>query len=301
MNGDNAMTTVTGPVTGPPRAPARLTMTPGRRVTLAIGVPIALALIGLSALSFVSNIGMASFQVNRTIPLEHGRLVANANGGDLTVRKGGAGGASADTAQLTGTVQYSMVRPDFSVSGSDGINLHCRYLFGNCQLNAVLSVPPGTALDLASGGGNMQVGGIQSAVTLTSDGGEISLSGSRSAAIVDSGGGNVSVSDLGGVLKFITSGGNVNGNSLTSPNVTMDSGGGNVSLTFTTPPASLSVTSSGGNVTIVLPHDATQYAVTVVPDGGDYQPSRSVPLNPSATDTIIVKSGGGNVSIVEPS
>ncbi len=283
---------MTGPVTGPPRAPARLTMTPGRWVTLLIGVPVALAIIGLSALSLVSNIGTASFPVSRTIPVDHGRLVASTGGGDFTVRQGQPG----DAAQLTGTVQYTLVRPDFSVNGT-GISLHCRLFTGNCGLNATLTVPPRTALDLTSGGGNMRVGGIQGVVTLNSAGGDVWLSGSASAATVDSGGGNLSVSDLGGALHFTTSGGDVNGDSLTSPNVTMDTGGGNVSLTFTRPPASLTVTSSGGDVTIVLPRGATQYAISYQTSGGDY--SAPVPTSPTAADKISVYSGGGNVSITQ--
>ena len=236
--------------------------------------------------------------VSRAVPLDHGRLVADLNGADLTVRQGRAGGAGGGTAQLTGTVQYSLVRPDFSVSGSTGIDLHCRFLLGNCGLNAELSVPPGTALDLTSGGGNVQVSGIQSTVTLTTGGGDVSLSGSSRAATVDSGGGNLSVSDLGGVLKFITSGGDVDGSSLTSPKVTMDTGGGNVSLTFTSPPANLSVTSGGGDITIVVPRGTTEYAIKKSTAGGDY--GDSVPTNRLAANKITVDSGGGNVTITEP-
>ncbi len=288
------MTTVTRPVAGQEHPPARLTMTPGRWVALMIGVPIALALILGGGLSLVSNVGTASYHVDRAIPLDHGRLVASANGSDLTVRQvPGSGG----TARLAGTVQYSLVRPDLTVTDGTGFSLHCRIFLGNCGLDATLSVPPGTGLDLTSGGGNMQVGGVQSAVTLTSDGGDVSLSGSGKAATVDSGGGNLSLSDLGGVLNFTTSGGNVNGDSLTSPKVTMDTGGGNVSLTFTRPPASLSVTSSGGNITIVVPRGATEYAIKEDTAGGDY--GTSVPRNDLAANKITVSSGGGNVSIIQ--
>jgi hypothetical protein len=290
------MTTVTGPVAGQSHPPARLTMTPGRWVALMIGVPIALALILGGGLSLVTDIGTASYHVDRAISLDHGRLVASANGSDLTVRQAQAGGSSA---RLTGTVQYSLIRPDFTVTDGTGFSLRCRLFLGNCGLDALLSVPAGTALDLTSGGGNMQVGGIQSAVTLTSGGGDIWLSGSRSAAIVDSGGGNLSVSDLGGVLKFITGGGDVDGNGLRSPVVTVKSGGGNVSLTFTSVPSNVDVEGSGGDVTIVLPRGATQYAVTVVTGGGNYQPSPLVPVNQAAVDRITVNSGGGNVSIVK--
>jgi hypothetical protein len=297
MNGDTAMTTVTGPVTGPPQAPDRLRMTPGRWLALAIGVPVALVLIIGNGFSLVTDIGMASYHVDRAIPLDHGRLVASTGGGDLTVRQGAV---SSGQAQLTGTVQYSLVRPDFTVNGT-GISVHCRLFTGNCGLNATFDVPPGTALDLDSGGGNMQIGGIQSTVTLTSSGGDVALSSSGSAATVDSGGGNLSISQLGGILTFTTSGGDVDGNELTSPKVTTDSGGGNVTLTFTRPPANLSIVSSGGDVTVVLPRGATQYDLKVQTSGGDYSPSSSVPLNQAAVhNKITVDSGGGNVSITEP-
>jgi hypothetical protein len=293
MNGDTALTTVTGPVTGPPRAPARLTMTPGRWITLLIGVPVILAFIGLNALSLVADVGTASYPVSRTIPVDHGRLVASIDGGDFNVRQGQPG----DAAQLTGTVQYSLIRPDFSVNDGTGISLHCRFPFGNCGLNATLTVPPRTALDLSSGGGDMRLGDIGSAVTLDSAGGNVSLSGAGGAATVTTGGGDLSDSGAGGILKFHTGGGNVDGSGLLSPNVDVGSGGGDVALTFTRVPANVHVVSSGGDITIVLPPGATQYSITVVTDGGDYQPSPSVTNNQAAADKINVNSSGGDVSI----
>jgi hypothetical protein len=294
MNGDTAMTTVTGPVTGPPRAPARLTMTPGRWVTLAIGVPIVLGLILGSALSLVSDIGTASFRVDQTIPVDHGRLVASIAGGDFNVQQGPPG----DAAQLTGTVQYSLVRPDFSVGDGTGISLRCRFLFGNCGLNATLSVPPRTALDLSSGGGNMRLGDIQSAVTLNSGGGDVSLSGAGAAATVTTSGGNLSDSGASGILTFSTAGGDVDGSGLLSPSVHVDAGGGDVALTFTRVPANIYVDSSGGDITIVLPRGATRYAIAATPSGGDYS-APGVQVNPAAANTITVKSGGGDISITE--
>lgn len=286
------MTTVTGPVTGPPRAPARLTMTPGRWVTLLIGLPVALGLIGLSALSVVSGIGMASFPVSRTIPVDHGRLVARIDGGDFTVQQGQAGGS----ALLTGTVQYSLIRPDFAVNGT-GITLHCRLFTGNCGLNAKLTVPPRTALDLTSGGGDLRLGDIQSAVTLNSGGGDVSLSGPGATAIVTTSGGDLTDSGARGFLTFHTGGGDVDGSGLLSPSVTVGSGGGDVTLTFTKVPAYISVDSSGGDINIVLPRSATRYAIQVNAGGGDYRPV--VPDNDAAADKIKVTSSGGDVSITE--
>jgi putative adhesin len=229
------MTTLptTGPVTSPPSRPGALRMTPGRRVTLAIGVPIALVCIGWSAFSLVASIGQASFPVSTTIPVQNGRLVASTGGGDLNVRQGQA---SSGTARLTGRVDYSLVRPRFTASSS-GISLHCDVPTGNCGLNATLDVPSHTAVDLNTGGGN------------------------------------VTASDLGGALKFGTGGGDVDGSGLFSPHVTTDSGGGNVTLVFTTVPDYVKVDSSGGDITIVVPRGTASYDIKSNASGGDYHAS----------------------------
>jgi hypothetical protein len=291
------MTTLpaTGPVTSPPRPPATLRMTPGRWVTLAIGVPIALAFIGWSGFSLVAAIGQASFPVSTTIPVEHGRLVASTGGGDLTVHQGQVSGA---TARLTGTVQYSLVRPDFTVTGN-GISLHCRLPTGNCGLNATLDVPSHTSVDLTSGGGDMQVSGIQGNVRLDSGGGDAGISAIDGTADVLTGGGNLTASDLGGVLAFTTSGGDVDGSALFSPHVTTGSGGGNVSLVFTQVPDYVKVSSSGGDITIVVPHGNTSYAITSNASGGDYH--STVPTNNASRHRVQVDSGGGNISIAKAS
>src|SRR5271157_3936362 len=170
-----------------------------------------------------------------------------------------------DQAHSPGTVQYSLVHPNFTVIGT-AVNLDCRIPSGNCGLNATLDVPADTPVDLASGGGNVQASGIQRDVTLDT-----------------AGGGDVTVNDL------------------FSPHVKVETGGGNVTLVFTRAPAYLDITSSGGDITVVLPHSkTTQYAISYNTGGGDY--SASVPVNLAATaHTITVASGGGNVNISEAS
>jgi hypothetical protein len=291
------MTTLppTGPVTSRGRPPARLRMTPGRWITLLIGVPIALAFIGWSGFSLVASIGQASFPVSTTIPVKHGRLVASTGGGDITVHQGQLGGG---LARLTGTVQYSLVRPRFTVTDS-GVSLHCRLPTGNCGLSATLDVPPRTVVDLTSGGGNMQVSGIQDNVMLDSGGGDVGVSSIGGNADLVTGGGNVTAGDLGGTLTFTTSGGDVEGSGLFSRHVTLSSGGGNVSLVFTQVPDDLKISSSGGNIAIVLPHGSTAYAISSQTGGGHYR--ASVPTNDASGNKIQVDSGGGNVSIAKAS
>ncbi len=288
---------ITTPATGAPRASGgALRMTPGRWVALALGVPVALALIGWSAFSLVAWIGQASFPVSTSIPLQDGHLVASTGGGDLTVHQDQA---RSSTARLTGTVQYSLVRPHLTIDGA-GVHLDCRLPTGNCGLNAVLDVPLDTAVNLASEGGNMQVSGIDSDVTLNSGGGDVTVSGVGGIADVTTGGGNLTASDLGSIRQFSTDGGDVNGTDLFAPQVTTESGGGNVTLVFTRVPVNLNITSDGGDITILLPHGSTSYAITYQTEGGDY--SAQVPQAPtgsSSSNKIIVNSGGGNISIAE--
>ena len=273
-----------------------LRMTPGRRVALAIGVPLALALIVGTGFSFVADIGQASFPVNVNLPVSDGHLAASAGGGDLTVRQDQARSA---TARLTGTVDYSLVRPSLTIS-ADGFHLDCRLATGNCGLNATLGVPLGTAsVNLASEGGNMQVNGIDSNVTLNSGGGDVTVSGVGGIVDASTGGGNVTASDLTRTLQFTTDGGDVNGNGLSAPRVTTESGGGNVTLVFTRVPVNLQITSDGGDITIVLPRGSTPYYITYNTDGGVY--SAQVPTTNSkpAKNQINVQSGGGNISIAQ--
>jgi len=295
MNGDSALTTV--PATRPKRAHAALPLTPGRWITLMIGVPIALALIGWTAFGLVADVGQASFPVNATIPLENGQLVASMNGSDITLHQDQARNGPA---RLTGTVQYSLVRPKFTVIGTD-VSLDCHIPTGNCGLNATLGVPADTPVNLATGGGNVQASGIQRDVTLDSGGGDVTISGPGGNTDLTTGGGNVNAADLGGIVNFSTAGGDVTVNDLFSPHVKLVTGGGNITLVFTRAPTSLDITSAGGDVDVVLPHGSTPYRVKVTADGGDYAPSPTVPTSSTSRHAITVDSGGGNITITEAS
>jgi DUF4097 and DUF4098 domain-containing protein YvlB len=289
------MTTV--PATRPPRAPAPLPMTPGRWLTLMIGVPIALALIGWTGFSIVTGVARASYPVTGTIPLENGQLVASMGGADVTLHQDQA---RSGTARLSGTVDYSLVHPNFTVIGT-AVNLDCRLPTGNCELSTTLDVPADTPVDLATSGGNVQASGIQRDVTMDTAGGDVTLSGVDGNTDLSTGGGNVNAGDLGGIVNYTTAGGDITVNDLFSPHVKLDTGGGNVTLTFTEAPAYLDITSSGGDITVLLPHSTTtQYAISYQTEGGVY--SASVPVNLAAkAHTITVDSGGGNVNISEAS
>jgi hypothetical protein len=281
-------------------APGTLRLTPARVLTLVIGVPLILALIGWLGFSAVALVSRGSYHVSYVIGVRDGQLVAGVGGengaGDVVLRPG-----PGHTARLTGTVQYHLVRPAITQStGTNGTNfdVNCRIPTGSCGLDATVEVPPQTAVTLSSGGGNMEVSGIED-VTLSSEGGDVAVSGPGGITTVDTGGGNLTASDLAGIVKFSTSGGDITGNDLAAPSVNVGSGGGNITLVFAQPPANLDITSDGGDVTVLLPRGATAYRITSTADGGDE--SQSVPTSPQSQHAISVDSGGGNISIAEAS
>jgi hypothetical protein len=274
-----------------------LRMTPARLATLVIGVPLVLMLIGWIGFNAVALDARGSFPVSYVLPVQDGQLVASFGGGNITLRPG-----QGNTARLTGTVQYDLVRPhvtESSTAAGTRLGVSCRVPVGSCGLTATLQVPPQIGLTLSSGGGDLDISGPATSVNLSSEGGDIAIAGVGGLARVSTGGGDLSANDLAGILQFSTSGGDINGGDLTAPSVNADSGGGDVTLVFTKSPANLDITSDGGDITVLLPHGDTGYNVTSSADGGD--DTVSVPVSPSSKNTINVDSGGGDITIAEAS
>ena len=296
MNGDTTMTSALPTSGGGLRKPGgALRMRPARILTLVIGVPLALILIGWTSFGVVAELAVASFPVSYAIPVHDGQLVANVASGNVTVRPGGG-----DTAHLVGVVQYNLIRPGITENAAASrttVDVTCHVVIGSCGLNATLTVPARTDVSLSTDGGDMAVSGVAGNVKLSSAGGNVTVSGVGGNASVSTGGGNITASGLPGQLTFTTSGGNINGDTLSALHVNTDSGGGDVSLVFTQPPANLDMVSHGGNIKVVLPHSSTGYAITNSSGGGNV--SEPVTLNSTSPDKITVDSGGGNISITE--
>jgi hypothetical protein len=320
--------------TSPVTSPGRLRMTPGRRVTLAIGVPLVLSLIGWAGFSLVALVGQASFPVSYAIPVHDGQVNVGLNGSNVTVFQGQGG-----TARLTGTVQYTFFRPAVTATtttaGSTQVAVDCHISVGNCGMNATLDVPARTALTASTDGGDASVSGLDAPITLNLQGGNLTASDLRGNLKLDTGGGDVSGSELTGDLVFateggnvtandfqgdlqldtgggdlsgsgmagqvavITEGGNINENAVTAPTVTAQSGGGDVTLTFTQPPTNLQITAEGGNVTVVLPVGSTTYDIsTPGTDGGNVSYPASL-VSSSSPHVITINGGGGDINITQ--
>jgi hypothetical protein len=256
-----------------------LPLTRARWVALLLGVPLCLALIGNTGLSLVGALGKGSFPVSYTYPRGTTTVSASVSGGQVLIQPGPGG-----QARLTGTAEYSIVRPHLIISNSgtvDSFRYDCVFPYGNCGLDATLSVPPERATLVSTDGGDATVTGMSAQVKLSTGGGDIS-------AYHDS-----------GPLDLHTDGGDITAATrITSTDVTAFSGGGDIKITFTAVPHYVHLTTDGGDITLVLPPNPDGYNVTPHTDGGNV--ADTVTQNPLSPDTIIVSSGGGDITISPP-
>ena len=312
-----------------------LRMTPGRWVALAVGVPVALALIGWAGFSLVSSLARGSYPFSYQVPVQDGQVAVNVNAGAVTLREASGSGA----AWLTGTVQYGLVRPgisEFTTPTGTSVGVNCGDVTNtNCDVNATLDVPAKTGVTLWSNGGDVTASGFSSGVTLLAAGGNVDASdlsgdlrldtgggdltgtGLTGAIQVTTEGGNVDASNLNstGTMRFDTGGGDLNGNGLTgdlqliteggnvgtngvvSQHVVVQSGGGDVTLAFAQIPQSLQITAEGGNVAVILPPGDTKYAVSTPDTSGGNVSYPSSLVDSNSPHKITIDSGGGDITI----
>jgi hypothetical protein len=318
-----------------PRGPlGSLLMTPGRWVALAVGVPVALALIGWTGFSLVTTVARGSYPFSYAIPVQDGQVAVNINAGDVTLRE--APGSS--TARLTGTVQYGLIRPaigeTITPTGAS-IDMSCNGINTDCGMSGTLDVPAATAVTLWSNGGNVTASGFSSGITLSAGGGNVNVTNLAGNLQLDSGGGDLNANGLTGTLQIATEGGNVNAddwagtgttrvdtgggdmtvNGLTgnfqmsteggnvdasgvaSALVAMDSGGGDVTLALTQVPQNLQITAEGGNVTVILPLGSTTYNISTPDNQGANVSYPQSLFSSQSTHKITIDSGGGDITV----
>jgi hypothetical protein len=262
-------------------------------VALLLGVPVVLVVITANAYSVVQNLGKGSFPVPDTaLTVPSSGLAVSLGGGNATVR----GDASlTSTAHLSGTVSYALERPSLHLRAGN-VSLSCPFIDGgNCDLSATVDAPERAPLKLTTGGGDLSVSGLSGAVSASTDGGNVTASRLTADVTVSTGGGDVTVSQLSGTVSLHTDGGNITGTAITSAHVSAATGGGDITLTLTRPPRDLTVSTDGGNVTIVVPAGVAYDVVQEYTAGGSA--SKSVELSSTSPYKISATSGGGDITI----
>jgi hypothetical protein len=254
-----------------------LPMTAGRRVALAIGVPLCLALTANTGLDLVADVGRGTVPVDYHIPAAARRVSVTTSGGSVLLRQITGGQAS-----VVGTATYSLIRPRITerlMAGESVITYRCVFWEGDCGFDGTVSVGAGTAVSVSTGGGDVTADGTSGTVSLST------------------GGGNVAADRVSGDLALSTGGGNVQVTAVAATQVSADTGGGDVEIVFTQVPRNVQVSTGGGDITIVVPPGSTQYHVTSSTGGGSN--NDEVPENKLSPRVIDATSGGGDITIRE--
>lgn len=265
-------------------------MTTARSRALLLGVPVLAALIGLTSLSVIAQIGSASFPVDVTgIPVPRGQLTAQIPG-NVTLRQ-----APVSAGELTGTAHYSLLRPSFGHTAGV-VRFHCPFPDGNCELDGTLQIPRAArAVSLSTSGGDVTIPYLTSDLTLRTGGGNLSSGTLTGALDLRTNGGEVNAGTFSGTSVNVSlGGGNLDVKAMAVQRATIDSSGGHVILNYTKQPAGLQISSGGGNVTLVVPRG--RYKISYSSGGGSV--SNAAGDDPSAAGhSISIDSSGGDITI----
>lgn len=255
---------------------APLPMTPGRRLALAVGVPLALVIIGWTGFNEVAFAAIGSYPVRLDVPL-HGRTV-RFSAGPANVRVTQAAG---DRLRLSGKARYSIVRSSVTWHTTPSgviMSPDCDFPAGVCDFDLQAVLPTGRPLSLSDSSGNVTLQGLSGRVQADDGSGDINGSALSGDADLQAGSGNITIDGLSGAK------------------VTASDNSGDVALTFTKVPARVVVSAGSGNVTLVLPPGTTHYRVTANASSG----SRivGVPTSSVSRHVIDVTDQSGDINIV---
>src|SRR5215467_12080029 len=273
-----------------------LRMTRGRRWALGIGVPIALAIIGWTAVSEIAYAGQDSYPVRLTIPIRANSATVAVDAGDVNV-----GSGTGNVLRVTGTAHYSIVRSRVtwtSTASGVAVRSDCRFPTGTCGFNYQVAVPPAVHAVLTNGSGDETVRGLSGTVHVLTDSGDIHAQALSGPLTMTDHSGDVSGSALSGPQVVIkNNSGDIVISGLSSRDVSATDDSGDITLTFTTAPTSVRVLDDSGNVTIVLPHGNTTYNVSAIADSG----SRTVrvPTSSLSPHVIRVTAHSGDITITQ--
>jgi Putative adhesin len=274
----------------------RLPMTPARWLALVIGIPLALLVIGWTALTAVAFAGLGSSRVSLAVPF-HGRTaVVSVDEGDISVGPGPAG-----QVRVHGTLHYSLIRPKLTWhrSGSTiALHARCQVPTGVCSFDYAVAVPAGARSEISNASGNLTASGLAGPVTLSTDSGDIKATQISGRATISDHSGDITVTSLSGARTLIMNdSGDITGTGVSSRQVTVQDQSGDITVVFTKVPDLVKISNSSGNIKLVFPPGPTAYRVSATTSSG--QTSINVPQSPTSPHVVSATNQSGNITIAQ--
>jgi hypothetical protein len=291
-----------------------LPMTPARWVALAVGLPVAFALIGSTAFTAVAHASQVGYRVHVSAPASGGQTRVTIDNADARLRPG-----AGDRVSVSGTLRGSLSRPMFAwQSTASGLTLdsHCWAAWvASCSLGYDITAPTGLPLTVSDGSGDLNASGFGGRVTLSDGSGDLRASRLAGTISLSDGSGDITASGLdGGSVQLSDGSGDIRTSSLAGSGVRLsngsgdivitglaatdvvgDDGSGSITLTFTKVPRRVDVTDESGDIKLVLPPGPTVYRVDAASTSGGA--SVSVKTSRSSPYVIIASDVSGNVTV----
>jgi hypothetical protein len=294
-------------------------MTPVRRTTLAIGLPVVLILITLAGylwvkhtVIFLATQNEVGYSVGFSVPPAHGQVRVHSSNGNLTVSSG-----TGRRIVVHGRLSGSFVRPTFSHTWTAyGLNLNpqCHVPAGNCSLNLGLTVPARLPVSVSESFGTLDAQSLHGTVALWDNSGGLTASRLTGNVHLSDSFGPIAASGLVGSIRLDNNSGDIQADGVTGDTWLQDSFGtisvtglaaadvlarnssGDISLTFTKVPRQVTITDSFGNITLVLPPGPAVYRVATRNSFGST--TVSVPRSPTARNVISASNNSGDITII---
>jgi Putative adhesin len=283
--------------TPPPLTPTLtpLPLTPWRRMTLLLGVPVALIAIGWTALTGVAWASRGSYLVHFSVPARGGQVTVSVGDGTVSV---GPGTASRVT--VSGTVHYSLIRPRVglrSTASGVAVDTGCRVLAVSCSFDFAVAVPAGLGTDISVGAGDLTARGLTGPVMLSADSGDVTAAGLAGDVQIRNQSGDITASVLSGPDARIDDvSGDIKVTALSGQNVTVSNVSGDITLDFATVPRRVLVTGVSGDINLVLPPGGAAYRVITRSTSGST--TTGVPTNLDSPNVITATTVSGDITIV---
>lgn len=182
----------------------------------------------------------------------------------------------------------------FAISGresSEGVYVHGQTFGKQCSgrlwVTIEVNVPRNYALDIQTGGGNIETEDINGRVVFNTAGGNLIAGNIGGSSHLETSGGHISVKNVSGELVAVTGGGHITTGSVAG-NAMLQTGGGHIRVGTVSGVARLQT--GGGNVT--LEHAGTELVAQT--GGGQIEVGE-------AAGIVHAKTGGGGIRVVKVS
>jgi Putative adhesin len=251
------------------------TLSPLRKVILAVGGLLTLGVITAATLSMIDWMAQVTYERNTDITPQRQSIVIHTSG-DIAVAP-----SPDDKVHVHTRVRYGLSKPQlFEQSTSDGVILEARCSgwagFDSCDIHYEVTVPASFEVEVLASVGDVSATGLTGTVKLSTTGGDVEANG------------------LTGPLTLSSTVGDVFGTGLRSDTVQARTSAGDLSLSFAESPRSVDAHSGIGDVDVAVPPD--RYRVRTSSGAGDQFVDATL-QSPDADLRIDASSSAGDVTV----